>query len=104
GERGGSPASSREPCQSLRAARRSETRVCNGVCNWFGYTGAQPGTTWHDLMPAETPQPRARGTPGHDLAQRGTTPRCVFESCRAYHTDPRVRPRNGGLDAIWFSG
>src|SRR5262249_43497215 len=52
-----------------QAAGRSETRVCNGVCNWFGHTGAQPGTTWHNLSVAESPQARACGTPGHDLAR-----------------------------------
>src|SRR5262249_30293691 len=56
-----------------QAAGRSETRVCNGVCNWFGHTGAQPGTTWHNRGAAEPPQAPTRGTPGHDLARRGTT-------------------------------
>jgi hypothetical protein len=50
-----------------------ETRVCNGVCNCLGHTGAQPGTTWHNRRPAESPQAPTCGTPGHDLAQRGTT-------------------------------
>jgi hypothetical protein len=61
----------RHPAHEVRAVLWS--RVCNGVCNWFGHNLAQPGTTWHNRRVAEPPQARVRGTPGHDLAQRGTT-------------------------------
>ena len=54
---------------------------------------ARPGTRWHNREAAETPQARACGTPGHFLAQRGTTWHRPAMSVRILHGPPSLLAR-----------
>src|SRR5262249_30293692 len=86
-------------CRKPQGGRRPECAMeCAIGLVTRGHNLARPGTTAVPPSRHKLRHVAHLGTTWHDVAQPGTTPRRVFESCRAYHFFRRIRGRNGGLE------